>query len=369
DTVMRKALGSYGGFARTPNLDLFAGEASRFEQLYQPANMCQPSRVTWMTGCLPSTSQVYANGFGNNARKNLTLLKALSENGYRGGYLGLFHCWEGADRDGMDAWSWVDWIHDFLEGQQDWRPSAEQAESWKKQAAKLGIFQPEHHLQDFRQHAGYTDFPIEKHPAVRIADRALECIADMKSGTPHFLWTSFWMPHEPWAPPKKFWELYENAHLPLPDSWRDDLKSRPEHHRHLQNGDYFRQLGPNPEQGLLRVWRAYAGCMSLVDEQCGRILDDLKKRNLYDDSIVIFLTDHGTAHGAHGWLYKGGSYSIEEISRVPCLVKMPGQKEAKVISDIVSSADLFPTLMEYLGIGHDPVDGKSWADVLSGKPR
>ena len=75
DTVMRAALGCYGGAIRTPHIDALAGHAHRFEQLYQPANMCQPSRVTWMTGCLPATTQVYVNGFGNNLRRQRTILR------------------------------------------------------------------------------------------------------------------------------------------------------------------------------------------------------------------------------------------------------------------------------------------------------
>src|SRR3954465_2145095 len=113
DTVRRDLLGCYGGVAQTPHLDALAARSWRFDNPYPPPNMCQPSRVTWMTGCLPGTTQVYMNG-NHNRRLRPTLLRKLADAGYRGGYLGLFHCWREAERDGMDAWSMIDWNHDWF---------------------------------------------------------------------------------------------------------------------------------------------------------------------------------------------------------------------------------------------------------------
>src|SRR3569833_3081726 len=102
DTVRHDLLGCYGGRARTPHLDAMAADAWRFERLYQPANMSQPRRDTWMPGSLPSTTQVNRNESGSNRRLRPTLLRALADAGYRGGYLGLFHCWPEPDRDGLE---------------------------------------------------------------------------------------------------------------------------------------------------------------------------------------------------------------------------------------------------------------------------
>jgi arylsulfatase A-like enzyme len=369
DTVRHDLLGCYGGVARTPHLDALARRSHRFERLYQPATMCQPSRVTWMTGCLPATTQVYLNGFGNNRRLRPTLLRTLADAGYRGGYLGLFHCWQEPDRDGIDAWSMIDWMYDWMPEHGSWQIDDAQWKRWLAHVDSLGITPVETQLKDFHHHAGWTDFPRERHPAVRLADRALECIDDVRAGQPHLLWTSFWMPHEPWAPPRELLDLYRLEDMPLPASWRDDLATRPEHQRALNNAAQFAQLGPDTEANLRRLWAAYAACMTLVDEQCGRIIAALERKGIYDDSLVIFMTDHGTTHGAHGWLYKGSSFMIDEVSRVPCLVKLPGQREARVIDDVVSSADLYPTVCEALGIAHGPVDGRSWSDVFAGGRR
>jgi len=372
DTVTRQALSCYGGAGHTPNIDGLAQQAYRFERLYQPANMCQPSRVTWMTGCLPSRTQVYHNGFGNNARREKTLLRALAEAGYRGGYLGIFHCWSGADRDGLKPWGWIDWIHDSREEQHDWSVPHEETAAWQRTLAAMGITDPEEHLRDYRHLAGHTDFPIARHPAVRITDQAVECLADIRPGQPHALWVSYWMPHEPWAPPREFLEHYDLDAMPLPPSWREGLSGVAPRQGTVPIRESFLKLGPDIEANLRRVWRAYLGCMSLVDQQIGRILADLKRRGIYDDSLIVFLTDHGTTHGAHGWMHKGGSFMIDEVSRVPCLVKLPGQQHARTIPDIVASADLHPTVLDVLGIARDGsqrIDGASWSGLFAGKTR
>lgn len=370
DTVQRQALGCYGGFARTPVIDALAAQATRFERLYQPANMCQPSRCTWMTGTLPSTHQVYCNGERYD-RSRPTLLRRLAEGGYRGGYLGLFHCWaQPADRDGLDAWGWADWIHDHEDiiGMQD---GAAREARWQAELERLGMTGPEHALKDFHHHAGHTDFPLERHPAVRITDRAVACVDDIDPSRPHALWVSYWMPHEPWAPPLEYRDRYRPEDMPLPRSLHDDRATRPAHQRRGAGAgaEATDLLGPGVEANLRRVLAAYAGCMELVDTQCGRIIDALKRRGLYDDSIVVFLTDHGTTHGAHGWMYKGGAFMLEEISRVPAMIKLPGQREARVVPDIVSSADFAPTLLGLAGLDAGTVDGRAWTDVLSGRPR
>lgn len=368
DTVQRQALGCYGGFVRTPTIDALAGHATRFERLYQPANMCQPSRCTWMTGTLPSTHQVYCNGERFD-RSQPTMLRRLADAGYRGGYLGLFHCWaQPDDRDGLDAWSWADWIHDH-EAILAIPDEAARNARWQAELERMGMTGPEYALRDFHHHAGHTDFPLARHPAVRIADQAIAAIDDIDPARPHALWVSFWMPHEPWAPPREYLDRYRPQDMPLPRSLHDDRATRPPHQRQGAGAEAAAMLGPDLEGNLRRVLAAYAGCMELVDTQCGRILDALRRRGLYEDSVVAFITDHGTTHGAHGWLYKGGAYALDEISHVPAILKTPGQRQPRVVPDVVSSADFAPTILGFAGVDAGAVDGRAWSDVLAGERR
>jgi arylsulfatase A-like enzyme len=366
DTVMRQALGCYGGVARTPHIDALAARSWRFERLYQPATMCQPSRVTWMTGCLPWTTRVWANSPGCNARRERTLLRALREHGYRGGYAGLFHCWEEHDRDGLDMLDWIDWYHDWI-GPQPGGPDHERLlPLFMAHLERMGVQLPDGHLLDFRDHAGHTDFPLARHPAVRLADQGVAAVDAIDPAVPHLIWLSFWMPHEPWAPPRDHLERHRLADMPLSPTWNDDLAGRPAHLARLPNRQLVSAFGHDAPERLRRIWRAYAGCMSLVDDQVGRVIAALERRGLYDDALVVFTTDHGTTHGAHGMLYKSFSGMIDEISRIPLLLKLPGQRAARTVAQVASSADLHPTLLELLGIPCGRVDGSSWAPWLAG---
>jgi arylsulfatase A-like enzyme len=362
DTVMTSALGCYGApYIQTPNIDALARTATLFEQAYQPATMCQPSRISWMTGCYPSTHGIYLNTFKEYRRRERTILRAAHEAGYKGGYLGLFHCWQDLDRDGLDDWSWIDFIHDLPHpNNTSWDKNDEQYREYFAHIEPMGITWPDLHLKDFHDHAGYTDFPIERHPAVRLTDKAIACIDDFAAERPNMLWLSYWMPHEPWAPPAPWHRMYSPADVVLPGNLHDDRATRPPHHSANDNVRIFRELWQADDgQSYRRALAAYAGCMSFVDGQIGRVLDHLKKKSLYDDSLIVFLTDHGTANGAHGWMFKGGSFMIDEISRIPLIIKAPRQQAARRIGEIVSSVDFFPTIMQVTGIDRCRSDGRT----------
>ncbi|MBA2480496.1 MAG: sulfatase-like hydrolase/transferase [Planctomycetes bacterium] len=374
DTVRRDALGCYGSpFVRTPHIDALARESCVFDRAYQPANMCQPSRISWLTGCYPSTHQIFYNGFGNYARRETSLLKLLSRAGYKGGYLGIFHCWQELDRDGLDDWSWVDWIHDHpdyrVPGETSWRITDAHRTAWREQARRMGVMLTEDHLIDFHHHAGHTEFPIERHIGHRLAQEAMAAIDDFATDRPNALWASFWMPHEPWAPPAPWHQLYRPEDVVLPANLRDDRATRPEHHRHLGAGRIFDELVADGDAMLRRAWAAYAGCMSVVDDRIGAIIAKLKSAGRYDDAIVVFMTDHGTANGSHGWMYKGESFMIDEISRVPLMIKLPRASQVRRIDEVVASVDFMPTVCELLGIAHGRVDGSSLMELMSGGSR
>ncbi len=373
DTVRRDALGCYGSAIHTPHLDALARDSCVFERMYQPANMCQPSRISWLTGCYPSTHQVYENGFDNYARRETSLLKLLAGAGYRGGYLGIFHCWQQLDRDGLDDWSWVDWIHDVPTehriDQATWRLPEHHLAAWRERMTKQGVTLTEDGLVNFHDLAGHTEFPIERHIGSRLAERAMACIDDFASDRPNALWASFWMPHEPWAPPAPWHLRYRPDDIVLPGNVHDPCATRPAHHRTIDIARIFDQLTATGDALLRRALAAYAGCMSFTDDRIGAIITKLKQAGRYDDAIIVFTSDHGTANGAHGWMHKGHSFMIDEISRVPFMIKLPKSAQIHRVPDVVASVDFMPTICELLGLDRGRVDGRSLVDVLGGGTR
>src|SRR3954468_3880649 len=228
DTVTTRAIGCHGSWIRTPHIDALARDGTLFERMYQPANMCKPSRLTWMTGTYPWTHQAYTNDFPY-LRDRPTLLRRLADEGWRGGYLGLFHCWGDLDRDGMDAWSWVDWEWDWVAVDDGDGPRT--SADHRRRMKAMDIWETEHHLKDFRDAAGYTDFPLRHHRCTRLTDEAIRCLDDFRPGRPHFLWYSSWMPHEPWAAPAPYHELYRASDVVLPGNVHDRRATRPAHQR------------------------------------------------------------------------------------------------------------------------------------------
>lgn len=362
DTVMRSALSCYGSpFIKTPNIDSLSSHSYKFENLYQPANMCMPSRSSWWTGYYQNKHQVFRNGQVFD-RKVPTIFRALAEQNYYGGYLGLYHCWPGKEHDGLDNWSWLDYVEDH-----PYDTYEEKKKSLEAYAKEHGFYQTDQYLKDFKAQAGFTDFPIEHHSMGRITDKAINCINDFQDERPNALWVSYWMPHEPFAPPAPYHDMYSPDDVQLPSNHHDDLGSRPEHQR---NPNFSNMIDIRDESDLKRVWAAYGGMMTFIDDQIGRIIQHLKERDLYDDSIIVFSTDHGTTMGAHGWMYKGQSYMLEEISHIPCLMKLPKQRERITVPDIVSNTDFTPTLLDLLDLPHEQCHGQSWQrDVFLGKPR
>lgn len=362
DTVMRSALSCYGSpFIKTPHIDSLCKQSYQFENLYQPANMCKPSRSCWWTGYYQNHHQVFHNRQVYD-RKVPTIFKSLADQNYYGGFLGLFHCWRGEQHDGLDDWSWLDYDddHPFDGHEERW-------ESIRQYASDHGFYLTEEHLKDFRNHAGYTDFPIEQHKTTKITDKAIECINDFQDDRPNALWVSYWMPHEPFAPPVPYNERYPINEVVLPGNVNDDRSGRPEHHSHP---DLTRIEGIENEEQLKRVWSAYAGMMTFVDDQIGRIIQHLKENNLYDDAIIVFSTDHGTTMGSHGWMYKGQSYMVEEISHIPCMMKLPQQQYQICVQDVVSSTDFTPTILDILGLPYNHCHGQSWQqDIFKGQSR
>jgi arylsulfatase A-like enzyme len=111
----------------------------------------------------------------------------------------------------------------------------------------------------------------------------------------------------------------------------------------------------------------YYDYISMVDQQIGRILDRLQELGLADNTIVVFEADHGDMIGSHGLFDKGFMY--QEAFRIPLIVRWPARRERPAVSDaLVYNMDIFPTLLDALGQPDRTLDGKSFLEVLDGKP-
>ena len=161
---------------------------------------------------------------------------------------------------------------------------------------------------------------------------------------------------------------YDPADIPLPANFdsppteQNHIKSR---YRHMEQKKGLKfETWVNDPKSMRQLIARYWGLCSQVDTHCGTILDTLKECGLWDDTIIVFTSDHGDMMGSHQLIEKGVMY--EESVRVPLLVKLPGQREMRRIKGLVSQLDLVPTLLDMMEAeAPEHLEGTSRLETLS----
>lgn len=204
--------------------------------------------------------------------------------------------------------------------------------------------------------------PVEHHMNTWVADRSIAFLREHtthRTDQPFFLWSSWISPHPPFAPCEPYDEMYDPDQMDLPvyaDQPLDDLP------RGLL-GQRGRLSGTHRDPDRIRRLRAlYYGLVSHVDDCAGRILDELDVLGLADNTVILFVSDHGEMLGNHGIGQKFCPY--EHSLRIPFLLRWPGRTEAgRVSDDLVNLLDFFPAILEELGLpypdDYQPLTGAS----------
>jgi arylsulfatase A-like enzyme len=164
---------------------------------------------------------------------------------------------------------------------------------------------------------------------------------------PIFLAVGFVRPHVPLVAPRRLFDLYPEAKTPLPEVPADDLRDVPAPARAMENS---RRYGMNELQRR-RAISGYYASVSFMDEQVGRLLDALERLDLRDETIIVFVSDHGYNLGEHHCWQKLSLF--EESTRVPLIISAPGMKQSagQSVKGVVELIDLYPTLADLAGLG------------------
>ena len=198
-------------------------------------------------------------------------------------------------------------------------------------------------------------------------------IADLKvlknENQPFFLALGFMKPHLPFNAPKKYWDLYDRNTIELPESYVQP-KSTPRKAFHnfgeLRNYGNIPKKGDLPEDLAKQLIHGYYACVSYVDAQIGLVLDELKRLELDDDTIVILWGDHGWNLGDHKLWSK--HVTFETALRTPLVIKVPGKTNGQKSEAITEFIDIYPSLAELVGLEiPNTVEGKSFVPILEGK--
>ena len=342
---LRPEIGCYGNrLVRTPNMDKLASRGVRFERAYCQYPLCNPSRTSLLTGRYPTTTHVMDNlrYFRDEFPDWTTLPQLFRQHGYVTARTGkIFH--GGID----DERSWVEG------GEPGRRRQAPTAEERAKQAKNSDRWEA-------------VPGEGEDQPDYRTASRAIELL-DKYKDRPFFLGVGFVKPHSPLVAPRKYFELYDPAKMPLPPDFapRPTLApgvpaaALPE-----RNGDLFVGRDATPEAAREMI-RAYYACVSFMDAQLGRVLARLEALGLSERTIVVLFGDHGYHLGEKGkWSKHNSLYEV--TARVPLIITAPGVARAGAACPrTVELVDIYPTLAELCGLKAPAgLEGQSLAPLL-----
>ena len=204
----------------------------------------------------------------------------------------------------------------------------------------------------------------------QIAQKGIADLRELKDKKePFFLAMGFMKPHLPFNAPKKYWDLYDRNDIKLPESYIQP-ESTPKQAFH--NYGELRNYGNIPRKGKIsdglakELIHGYYASVSYVDAQIGLVLDELKRLELEDNTIVILWGDHGWNLGDHKLWCK--HVTFETALRAPLIIKVPGKTKGEKTNAITEFIDIYPSLTELVGVeSPNTVEGKSFVPLLNGK--
>lgn len=335
-------LAAYGNTQiEMPNLNELSNESTVFEQTYVTQPVCTPSRSTLLTGLYPHVNGCTSN---NIPLKNETKCfpELLNDSDYKTGHFGKWHLGDEIFRQhGFDEWvSIEDAYWGYYSGGRD-----------KSKKSDYYNFLLENGFQpgdgEYFGRGQTACFPEEFSKPSFLAGEAKRFIEQNKD-RPFVLFVNFLEPHMPFCGPRN--QQYNPDAVPLPSNFShrlnelNPLKTRLLAHRY--NHYKFGNHDLSTPEGWKKLLAYYWGLCSLVDTYIGEIIGKLKECGLYDDTIIVFTSDHGDMMGSHGLLAK--CVMFEEVVRVPFFVKPNGRNRMRKVGGPVSQIDIIPTLLDLM---------------------
>lgn len=358
DQFRGDCLGAGGNRAiHTPNLDRIAAEGARFRCGYSSMPTCTPARSALLTGLSPWNHGMLQM-IPMALRYPVEKPRAMREAGYYTAVIGKNHYHPQRNAHGYQQMltdeSGRTVTPNFRSDYRSW--------FWTM-APNLNPDVTGLDWNDYR--ARPYALPERLHPTAWTGDTAVRYIETYNRAEPMFLKVSFARPHSPYDPPERFWRMYADAELPpaRAGKWADKYRTPSDQTNKIWHGDMGAEVVRNSRRG-------YYGSISFVDEQIGRVIEALEKKRILDETLILFVADHGDMTGdQHLWRK---SYAWEPSARVPFLMRWPGGmlsgKRGQVIDQVVELRDILPTFLEAAGVVNPPaLDGRSFLRLAEGK--
>ena len=341
-----------------PNLKALAARSTRFRNAYTASPLCAPGRASFMSGQLPSATRVYDNA-AEFTSSIPTYAHHLRRAGYQTCLSGKMH-FVGPDQlHGFEERLTTDIYPADFGWTPDYRKPGERIDWW-------------YHNMGSVTGAGVAEISNQMEYDDEVAFHATRKIYDLARGhdaRPWCLTVSFTHPHDPYVARKKYWDLYEDCPHLLPEVGAIPYEEQDQHSRRIFDANDWRSFEIT-EEDVRRSRRAYFANISYLDDKIGeilRVLDDTRQTN---NTIILFVSDHGDMLGERGLWFKMSFF--EGSARVPIMIAAP-QMVPGLVTDPVSNIDICPTLCDLAGVSMDEVmpwtTGESLVPLGQGEAR
>lgn len=380
----------------TPNLDQLASESVVFDRAYCTTGICAPSRSSLMSGLYSRTLGLLSNGEKTEVMNEVvSLATVFRQNGYRTYAFGKRHTSEAVDAgwdvqrsdlcDETPGNSYTEWVEKQGYGKEfamDWSAEFGKGSPCSSYAGdKLPIADLATRISTLPENMTMEAF---------VSGLTVEMIKEQANNDkPFFCWTTFYRPHQPYTPLKKYMDMYDvskwgsgrinGGSIRKPESLYEPKADIPPMMQSIRDGNN-KVWDVDKAYANEQLWRNYIGAyyalVTEVDYHVGEILKALDAAGLTNETIVIYCADHGDFVGNHGMVEKAalGQNIYEDILNIPLIIRYPGNRQnGKHIGELVSLVDVYPTLVELLGIKVPKLkyslQGESMVQtLLKGKP-
>ena len=356
DTFRADYLGCYGNnWIKTPNLDALAKKSVIFTSMYAEGLPTLQCRTVFFTGrrIVPNwrikrhkgdwiLSQ--QPGWHSLDEEDITMSEVLKEYGYTTALItDTYHMFKPGYNfhRGFDCWLWIrgQEADHYITGPREFLKSVRMRLKYSRAL--------EQYLLNTMHRTKEDDYFV-----AQVMQTAAQWLKNNVSNKPFFLWVDCFDPHEPWDPPDEYARMY-----------------CPEYNGPRLIFGKGLKLSNYSEEEFKHVKALYAGEVTLVDKWIGCLLNTVKKLRLERDTIIVFVSDHGTILGEQGYVHKHSHLLIMPETRLPLMIYHPnGEFQGKKISEFVQAHDLMPTLLSLLDVPWPSrVDGKNAWKLVTGE--
>lgn len=335
-------IGCYGNNEiRTPNIDAIAKDGVRYTEHYTVYPVCTPSRYSMLSGmythqhCAWTNVSTLPNGYATFPK----LLKAI---GYHTTAVGKMHLTPTYHDVGFEKMilseqngegRFEDDYHTYLMEKNlvDCMDLTDQVDQYRNKASQ-------NYFDNFG--AFESDLNVENHSTSWVTRQALNDIEKWDKNSSNLLMVGYVKPHHPFDPPAPYSTMYDPDSLTLLDGYTEDVPEID-----YKNHQGFFDHKSLSKQRLQRIMANYYGSITQIDDNIGEIIDALKAKDLYDNTLIIYTSDHGEYLGYHHMLLKG-NFLYDPLAKIPLIIKYPNSVRSGIVDDKISeNIDLCSTVL------------------------